>query len=126
MNFENENSNSCLNTLTMAQVARLIKAKDDDTAKKWLTDNDIQIHKRAGKPYVYEIEVACELDKPFVINLRNKYPHMWKELYRETVKDLSVYNLLIFLLDNEMHDLPIPRLKAKDKQEEKIINELLK
>lgn len=126
MNYENENSNSCLNTLTMAQVARLINAKDDDTAKKWLTDNDIQIHKRAGKPYVYEIEVACELDKPFVINLRNKYPHIWKELYRDTVKDMSVFHLLTFILDNERFDRSIPRIKARDKQEEKIINELMK
>lgn len=125
MNFENENSNSCLKTLSMAQVARLINAKDDETAKKWLTDNDIQLHKRAGKPFVYEIEVACELDKPFVINLKNKYPQMWKDLYRDIVKDMSVFHLLTFTLDNEKFDRPITKIKAKNKHEERIINELL-
>lgn len=126
MGFENEDFGSSLKTLTLAQVAILINAKDNDTAKKWLNENGIQIHKRAGKPFVYEIEVSCEMDRPYVINLRNKFPHMWKELYRATVKDISVYNLLIFLLDNEIQDRPIPKIKAKDEYEERIINELLK
>lgn len=100
-----------LDTLTLPEVAEKINAKDITTAKRWLKDMGIKIHRFTKSPFVYQIEVDSCIDKPFVQNLRNRYPDKWKERYREVVKDIAVYNLTITLLEDEIS--PIPRVRAK-------------
>jgi deoxyribodipyrimidine photolyase len=107
-----ETKNIHLDTLTLPQVAELINVKDNESAKKWLKKNGIKIHNFSRNPFVYSIEVASEIDKPYVQQLRNKYPDKWKDRYRDVVKDLSVYNLTITLLDDEIS--PIPRVKSSN------------
>ena len=74
---------------------------------------------------MYQIEVDSQIDKPFVQQLRNKYPDKWKDRYRDVVKDLSVYNLTITLLEDEIS--PIPRVKSSriNKKDEERYNKLL-
>ena len=104
------NISRSLDTLTLPQVAEKINVKDIETAKKWLVERGIKIHKFTKTPFVYQIEVDSQIDKPFVQQLRNKYPDTWKDRYRDVVKDLSVYNLTITLLEDEIS--PIPRVKC--------------
>lgn len=119
------NISRSLDTLTLAQVAERINVKDIGTAKKWLQEKRIKIHRFLNNSFVYQIEVDSQIDKPFVQQLRNKYPDKWKDRYRDVVKDLSVYNLTITLLEDEIS--PIPRVKSSriNKKDEERYNKLL-
>ena len=119
------NISRSLDTLTLPQVAEKINVKDIETAKKWLVERGIKIHKFTKTPFVYQIEVDSQIDKPFVQQLRNKYPDKWKDRYRDVVKDLSVYNLTITLLEDDIS--PIPRVKSSrvNKKDEERYKKLL-
>ena len=125
MSEEFNNISKGLDTLTLAQVAERINVKNIETAKKWLMANGIKIHRFINGSFVYQIEVDSQIDKPFVQQLRNKYPDKWKERYRDVVKDLSVYNLTITLLEDEIS--PIPRIKSSriNKKDEERYKKLL-
>jgi hypothetical protein len=112
MSEEFNNISKGLGTLTLAQVAERINVKNIETAKKWLMINGIKIHRFINSLFVYQIEVDSQIDKPYVQQLRNKYPDKWKDRYRDVVKDLSVYNLTITLLEDEIS--PIPRVKSSN------------
>lgn len=112
MSEEFNNISKGLDTLTLAQVAERINVKNIETAKKWLMANGIKIHRFINGSFVYQIEVDSQIDKPYVQQLRNKYPDKWKDRYRDVVKDLSVYNLTITLLEDEIS--PIPRIKSSN------------
>jgi hypothetical protein len=112
MSEEFNNISKGLDTLTLAQVAERINVKNIETAKKWLIANGIKIHRFINSLFVYQIEVDSQIDKPYVQQLRNKYPDKWKDRYRDVVKDLSVYNLTITLLEDEIS--PIPRVKSSN------------
>ena len=114
-----------LETLTIPQVAHKINVKDNDTAKKWLSDRNIPIYKWSSQPFVYQIEVDCEIDKPYVMTLRNKHPHQWKEIYRGVVKDMAVYNLQLIQLEQLPTPTPTTGVKPLDKNDEKIYKDLL-
>ncbi len=122
---EYEFKTNSLDTLTIPQVAHKINVKDNDTAKKWLSDRNIPIYKWSSQPFVYQIEVDCEIDKPYVMSLRNKYPLQWKEIYRGVVKDMAVYNLQLIQLEQLPTPAPTSRVRPLDKNDEKIYNDLL-
>jgi hypothetical protein len=119
------NISRSLDTMTLAQVAEKINVKDIESAKKWLQEKNIKIHRFLNNSFVYQIEVDSEIDKPFVQQLRNKYPDKWKDRYRDVVKDLSVYNLTVTLLEDEIS--PIPRVKFSkiDKKDQERYKRLL-
>ncbi len=119
------NISRSLDTLTLPQVAEKINVKDIETAKKWLVERGIKIHKFTKTPFVYQIEVDSQIDKPFVQQLRNKYPDKWKDRYRDVVKDLSVYNLTITLLEDEISPVPAARATMINKKDEKRYKDLL-
>ena len=111
------NISRSLDTITLAQVAEKINVKDIETAKKWLQEKRIKIHRFLNNSFVYQIEVDSQIDKPFVQQLRNKYPDKWKERYRDVVKDLPVYHLTITLLEDEVSYTPMvkpSRINKKD------------
>ena len=112
MSEEFNNISKGLDTLTLAQVAERINVKNIETAKKWLMAHGIKIHRFLNSLFVYQIEVDSQIDKPYVQQLRNKYPDKWKDRYKDVVKDLSVYNLTITLLEDEIS--PIPRIKSSN------------
>jgi len=101
------NLSRSLDTLTLAQVAKKIYVKNIETAKKWLMEKGIKIHRFLNNSFVYQIEVDSHIDKPFVQQLRNKYPDKWKERYRDVAKDLPVYNFTITLLEDEVSYTPL-------------------
>lgn len=101
------NFSRSLDTLTIPQVAEKIYVKNIETAKKWLNEKGIKIHRFLNNSFVYQIEVDSQIDIPFVKQLKNKYPNKWKERYREVVKDLPVYNFTITLLEDEVSYTPL-------------------
>ena len=111
------NFSRSLDTLTLAQVAERIYVKNIETAKKWLMEKGIKIHRFLNSSFVYQVEVDSHIDIPFVQQLRNKYPDKWKERYRDVVKDLPVYHLTITLLEDEVSYTPMikpSRINKKD------------
>ena len=125
MSEEFNNISRSLDTLTLAQVAEKINVKDIESAKKWLKEKGIKLHRFLNSTFVYQIEVDSEIDKPFVQQLRNKYPDKWKDRYRDVVKDLSVYHLTITLLEDEISPVPAARATMINKKDEKRYKDLL-
>jgi hypothetical protein len=126
MSEEFNNISKGLDTLTLAQVAERINVKDIETAKKWLMINGIKIHRFINSLFVYQIEVDSQIDKPYVQQLRNKYPDKWKDRYRDVVKDLSVYNLTITLLEDEISPIPRVKISKINKKDEERYKNLLR
>ena len=111
------NFSRSLDTLTLAQVAERIYVKNIETAKKWLVEKGIKIHRFLNSSFVYQVEVDSHIDIQYVQQLRNKYPDKWKERYRDVVKDLPVYHLTITLLEDEVSYTPMvkpSRINKKD------------
>jgi hypothetical protein len=125
MSEEFNNISKGLDTLTLAQVAERINVKNIETAKKWLMINEIKIHRFINSLFVYQIEVDSQIDKPYVQQLRNKYPDKWKDRYRDVVKDLSVYNLTITLLEDEISPIPRVKISKINKKDEERYKKLL-
>ena len=126
MSEEFNNISKGLDTLTLAQVAERINVKDIETAKKWLMINGIKIHRFINSLFVYQIEVDSQIDKPYVQQLRNKYPDKWKDRYKDVVKDLSVYNLTITLLEDEISPIPRVKISKINKKDEERYKNLLR
>jgi hypothetical protein len=76
-----------------------------------LEERRIKIYRHARVSFVYQIEVDSEIDKPFVISLRNKFPDKWKERYKDIAKDISVYNHTISTIEDT--PTPIPSVRAR-------------
>ena len=125
MSEEFNNISKGLDTLTLAQVEERINVKNIETVKKWLMTNGIKIHRFINGLFVYQIEVDSQIDKPYVQQLRNKYPDKWKDRYRDVVKDLSVYNLTITLLEDDISPVPAARATMINKKDEKRYKDLL-
>jgi hypothetical protein len=121
-----EPESSSLTTYSIQMVAEKLKLKKIESAKKWLLKNDIQIHRSAKSGYVYQVEVDCCIDKPYVMNLRRKHPQKWKEIYRSVVNNLAVYNLMMIQLEGELPTLPITKVTLRSKADENIYKELMK
>ena len=114
-----------LDTLTLEQVAERIHAANEKSTRKWLKDCAINVYQFSRKSFVYQIEVESEVDKPFVISLRNKFPDKWKEKYRDVVKDLAVYNLTISTIEETPTPTPTVRARRINKKDEDRYKRLL-
>jgi len=121
----NQIKSSNLSILTIREVAIKLKLINIEAAKKWIEKRGIRIHKFSKQNIVYEIEVICEIDKPFVKSLRLKYPLKWKEIYRNLVKDQNVYELLVLQLEGELDYIPTTKVK-RNIGDEKLYNDLMK
>lgn len=113
-----------LSILTIPEVAGKLKLTNNEAAKKWLEKRGICIHKFSKQNLVYEIEVICEIDKPFVKILRLKYPREWKNIYRRLVKDYNVYELLILQLEGELDYSSFTKVRRINESDEKLYNDL--
>jgi hypothetical protein len=107
--------------ITIPEVAIKIKLTDFEATKKWLLQKNITIHSDR-KPYtVYEIDVDCELDKPYVRDLRNKYPDNWEEIYRKIAKDDAVCEMVVLSLSGEVKFKPLSKIKTINKSEDELL-----
>ena len=118
----NEEKN--LRILTITEVAERIKTKDNIATKKWLEKKGIKIYTDTKTHYVYEIDVAVEIDKPWVINLMERYPENWKEVYKKTVKDNAVYEMVLLNLGEDVSYLPKTKIKILNENDKKLFEKL--
>jgi hypothetical protein len=107
-----------LDTLTMEQVSERIHSTNERTTRRWLEECGIKVYRFARKSFVYQVEVESEIDKPFVLHLRNHHPDKWKERYRDVVKDLAVYNLLVSKIEDTPTPTPTVRASRINKKDE--------
>ena len=114
-----------LDTLTLEQVSEKIHSTNERTTRRWLEECGIKVYRFARKSFVYQVEVESEIDKPFVLHLRNQHPDKWKERYRDVVKDLAVYNLLVSKIEDTPTLTPIVRAKRINKKDEERYKKLL-
>jgi uncharacterized GH25 family protein len=118
----NEEKN--LRILTIFEVAERIKTKDNIATKKWLNKKGIKIYTDTKTHYVYEIDVAVEIDKPWVIDLMDRYPENWKEVYKKTVKDNAVYEMVLLNLGKDVSYIPKTKIKSLNGNDKKLFEKL--
>lgn len=114
-----------LDTLTLEQVSERIHSTSEKTTRRWLEACGVKVYRFARKSFVYQVEVESEIDKPFVLQLRNQLPDKWKERYRDVVKDLSVYNLLVSKIEDTPTPTPTVRARRVNKKDEERYKRLL-
>jgi hypothetical protein len=114
-----------LDTLTLEQVSEKIHSTNERTTRRWLEECGIKVYRFARKSFVYQVEVESEIDKPFVLHLRNQHPDKWKERYRDIVKDLAVYNLLVSKIEDNPTPIPSVRARRINKKDEERYKRLL-
>jgi len=114
-----------LQIITIAEVSEILGYKDDKTTRKWLKKMGIQVHLLAKKSFVYQIELDYELDKPYVLDLKRKYPSKWREKYKCVVKDPDLYNLMIFEVDQLTGFTPTTKVSFSSDSDKKLYNSLL-
>jgi hypothetical protein len=107
-----------LDTLTLEQVSERIHSTNERTTRRWLEECGIKVYRFARKSFVYQVEVESEIDKPFVLHLRNHHPDKWKERYRDVVKDLAVFNLLVSKIEDTPTPTPTVRARSINKKDE--------
>lgn len=73
---------------------------------------------------MYEIDVSVEIDKPWVINLMDRYPENWKEVYKKTVKDNAVYEMVLLNLGEDVSYLPKTKIKSLNGNDKKLFEKL--
>ena len=113
-----------LKILSIIEVAERIKTKDNIATKKWLEKKGINIYTDTKTHYVYEIDVAVEIDKPWVISLMNRYPEKWKDVYKKTVKDNAVYEMVLLSLGGDLSYLPTTKIKSLNGNDKKLFEKL--
>ncbi len=114
-----------LDTLTLEQVSEKIHSTNERTTRRWLEECGIKVYRFARKSFVYQVEVESEIDKPFVLHLRNQHPDKWKERYRDIVKDLAVYNLLVSKIEDNPTPIPSVRARRINKKDEERYKRLI-
>jgi hypothetical protein len=125
MNTEYYDQSGRLNRLTLPQVGKEINRSNPESIRKWLLEKNITIHRQSNTNFVYQVEFDCEMDKPFVFDIRRKYPDCWKEIYRNVSKDLAVYNLMLIILKEEPTPLPTTKVVCKSITDNKLLKSLM-
>ena len=111
--------------ISIMEVGKIIRKKDRDAIVSWLNDNDVKIHIDRQK-YVFQLEVQMQYLKPFVLDCKKRYPHLWKDKLKIICdSNNQLCELFLIELDNENPiSAPTTRIKPKNKQQEELLNRL--
>ena len=125
MKQSNSNPNILeLKVMTLRQVGDEINMNDLKSIRKWLTKNNITIHKFSSKTFVYKIDFNLHLYMPLVITLRNKNPNNWKEMFKVIANDEVLYNLMMLEMEQEVIKKPLTWVTTRNKSDEKLLKSL--
>jgi hypothetical protein len=125
MKQSNSNPNILeLKVMTLRQVGDEINMNDLKSIRKWLTKNNITIHKFSSKTFVYKIDFNLHLYKPLVITLRNKNPNNWKEMFKVIANDEVLFNLMMLEMEQEVIKKPLTWVTTRNKCDEKLLKSL--
>lgn len=111
--------------LTLRQVAKELKYKDDLATRRWLKKNGIQIHRLAKENFVYQIEFDLVFERLYVNGLRIKHPQKWKEIYRLTCKDDILFELMVMEVEESTPRIPMTKVSLRSKSDDKRYKSLL-
>jgi hypothetical protein len=113
------------NLISLGDVSNLLMMNSIVNVKKWLKSNNISLVKISKSYYVYEVEVKCELEKQLALNLKRKYPALWKEMYKCVASNESIYNLVLIQIGEEDVYKPLQKVKTKSINDKKLLKDLL-
>lgn len=116
-------ANGHLPIITVQTVATILGVKNE-TASRWLKQNDIPIHKICKKSNVFQIEVDVAIDKLRAKDLMLKYPRNWEERYQQEANDNKVCQLVIQELKGETWIRPSTIVKPINESDYKILKRL--
>jgi hypothetical protein len=111
--------------LTLRQVAKELKYKDDLATRRWLKKNGIQIHRLAKENFVYQIEFDLVFERLYVNGLRIKHPQKWKEIYRLACKDDILFELMVMEMEESTPRIPMTKVSLRSKSDDKLYKSLL-
>lgn len=111
--------------LTLRQVAKELKYKDDLATRRWLKKNGIQIHRLAKENFVYQIEFDLVFERLYVNGLRIKHPQKWKEIYRLACKDDILFELIVIEMEDSTPRIPMTKVSLRSKSDDKLYKSLL-
>ncbi len=111
--------------LTLRQVAKELKYKDDLATRRWLKKNGIQIHRLAKENFVYQIEFDLVFERLYVNGLRIKHPQKWKEIYRLACKDDILFELMVMEMEDSTPRIPMTKVSLRSKSDDKLYKSLL-
>ncbi len=111
--------------LTLRQVAKELKYKDDLATRRWLKKNGIQIHRLAKENFVYQIEFDLVFERLYVNGLRIKHPQKWKEIYRLACKDDILFELMVMEMEDSTPRIPMTKVSLRSKSDDKRYKSLL-
>jgi hypothetical protein len=120
-----EKSNTELNLIPLQQIGEEINLRNMRSIRKWLVERGITIHKLSSKSYVYRIDYELHIEKPYVLNLRRNNPKNWKEMYKAIVKSEALYNLMMIEIEQEVIHLPTTLVSLRNRNDEKLLMELV-
>lgn len=123
--IDKEKQKSCSAILALKEVGVNIGRKDILCIKKWLNDNKITIYRLGKLAYVYKVDFDCAMILPQVKDFKRKYPMQWEQYYRKTIKDESLFNLIMLRLEVEMDYRPTTKVKRRSKSDEELYNKLM-
>ena len=91
-----------IDLLTLNEVKNILKYKQIDSVKKWLSDNDVRIHHFGNKRnMVFKIDFDSILMIEKGKELRNLYPTNWKEILEFYINDNRLLKIVLFKLTSD-------------------------
>lgn len=124
-NSYSSNSSIILSIMTLEMVGIIIKLKHLGSIKRWLNANDIKIYRVSKVSYVYELDVACAVNIPYVRELKRICSSNWKDLYKQMEKNDTLYNLILYKIDSEINHTPTTKVKRRSKSDEELYKKLI-
>lgn len=115
-----------IDLLTLNEVKNLLKYKQIDSVKKWLSDNDVRIHHFGNKRnMVFKIDFDSILMIEKGKELRSLYPTNWNEILEFYINDNRLLKIVLFKLTSDTEYLkPTTVVKPINNNEEKLIMDL--
>lgn len=116
-----------LSMILLKDVGRKLMLSNQESIKKWLKDNNVQVHKTGKNNTVFEIDVDCAIDTIKVRQIRAEYPEDWEERYRIISRDQAVYKMVVLNLNNDIiAKKPTTNIELKNDEDMKLLEELMK
>jgi hypothetical protein len=111
----------------LKDVGGKLMLTNQESIKRWLRNNNVQVRKIGKNNTVFEIDVDCAIDTLKVREIRAEYPEDWEERYRLISKDQAVYKMVVLNLNNDLISRkPTTKIELKNDEDMKLLYELMK
>lgn len=76
------NNNVLFDKIKLSDIVIALKVKTLKTAKRWCKQKGLVLMKFGKEQYVNLIDFQLQIDRPFLDDLRLKFPNDWAEIYQ--------------------------------------------